>query len=402
MADQRSEALNASTITESFGMVGSALANDSTDQPNSDSEKLELQEFLKQLVSSTAELASQFEELNILQKDMILDERRKTAEELSELKAGEQKKDSSLIEPLNGLADAIAKLTKLIEETDFNSTPLDIPTPVGPRRGATPQGPPKPKSGGASPFGGKLGGLGSKALGAFGALLDFGSRTALEGQSVTQASVGVGGSLAGGLALGKLGLALGALTGPAAPVAAPVLSILLGTGGYFLGGLAADTAYDTVTGTPEQTSEADVVTENAQPVTDTSMSTPVQPTPIQTQPIAQVAPPQATPALTPVTPMLATPQPALAAAPDLTPADQIQRPIDSVSFNLNRSVLAKTEEVEQSESTIEVASPIVAGQSSNEAQQPLKATTMNFDTIGVDEVPDPNYNGGILELELYR
>ena len=132
------------------------------------------------------------------------------------------------------------------------------------------------------------------------------------------------------------------------------------------------------------------------------MSTPVEPTPIQTQPIAPVAPPQATPALTPVTPMLATPQPALAAAaPDLTPADQIQRPIDSVSFNLNRSVLAKTEEVEQSESTIEVASPIVAGRSSNEAQQPLKATTMNFGTSGVDEVPDPNYNGGILELELY-
>jgi hypothetical protein len=400
MADQRSEALNASTITESFGMVGSALANDSTDQPNSDSEKLELQEFLKQLVSSTAELASQFEELNILQKDMILDERRKTAEELSELKAGEQKKDSSLIEPLNGLADAIAKLTKLIEETDFNSTPLDIPTPVGVKPGPKP-GTPGAKNAGKPGIAGKAFGLGTKALGILGVGYDFGTRM-LSGQSLTQAGVGVGGGLAGGLAGAQAGAALGTLAGPGAPLAVPLLSLIGGTAGYFAGGLAADTTYDAVTGTPEQTSEANVVTENAQPVADTSMSTPVEPTPIQTQPIAPVAPPQATPALTPVTPMLATPQPALAAAaPDLTPADQIQRPIDSVSFNLNRSVLAKTEEVEQSESTIEVASPIVAGRSSNEAQQPLKATTMNFGTSGVDEVPDPNYNGGILELELY-
>jgi hypothetical protein len=198
--------------------------------------------------------------------------------------------------------------------------------------------------------------------------MDFGNRTVLGGQSLTQAGVGVSGSVAGGLASAELGAVLGGFTGPAAPVAVPVLSVLFGTAGYFLGGLGADKAYDTVTRSVEQ------------PVIDKPKSVPVK----QTQ-ISSTAPARAL-----IKPVPITPQP-----------PQTQRPIDSASSNLNQSVLAKTEELEKSESTVEVASPIIAGQSSNQPQQPLKATMMNFGMSGVNEVPDPNYNGGILESELY-
>jgi hypothetical protein len=198
--------------------------------------------------------------------------------------------------------------------------------------------------------------------------MDFGNRTVLGGQSLTQAGVGVGGSVAGGLASAELGAVLGGFTGPAAPVAVPVLSILFGTAGYYLGGLGADKAYDTVTGSAEQ------------PAIDKPKSAPVKQTQISS----------ATPARALTKPVTITPQP-----------PQTQRPIDSASSNLNQSVLAKTEELEKSESTVEVASPIMAGQSSNQPQQPLKATITNFGMSGVNEVPDPNYNGGILESELY-
>lgn len=369
MADQRSETLNASSITESLGMVGSALSNESADKPNSNNENLELQEFLKQLVSSTTELASQFEELNILQKDMLLSEQRKTAEELSELKAGKQKQETSLIEPLNGLTESIDKLTKLIEETDFGgSSILDT-------------------------------------------IVDVAAGAALT--EAAAAATAVAGSVVAGV------------------VAAPIIV------GSAL--VAADQGMKAVYNEADEKSKAleeygMKAVKNSSGFTEAyeinGVKYPANKLPKDYQTILDAYGPTADPrngttkraieeinqnperfdAIRQIA-AAAAPVPAAPASPPSAPgpmpitntsqATQTPRPIDLASSNLNQSVLAKTEEVEKAESTVEVASPIMAGQSSNQPQQPLKATMTNFGMSGVNEVPNPNYNGGILESELY-
>jgi hypothetical protein len=70
---------------------------------------------------------------------------------------------------------------------------------------------------------------------------------------------------------------------------------------------------------------------------------------------------------------------------------------------LDQKMMAKTEEIETKESTIQVADPIMLNQGTqSQAMSQTTAQTVNYGVPGVDEVPDPNYyNGGELELELY-
>ena len=368
MEDQRSEKLNAGAITESLGMVGSALSNDSTDQPNNDSEKLELQEFLKQLVSSTTELASQFEELTILQKDMILDERRKTAEELSELKAGEKPQQSSLIEPLNGLTEAIDRLTKLIEETDFGGSSI-IDTIVD--------------------------------VAAGGALAEAATAAAGVTATVAAGMAGAGAIVAGGVILADQGMksVYNEADQNSKKLEEYGMKAIKNSDGYFTEAYEINGERYPANELPEDYQTIlDAYGPGADPrygTTKAALET-INSNPERFNEIKQTAQATAVP------PTLAAPTPASPPPVPITPqSPQTQRPIDSASSNLNQSVLAKTEELEKSESTVEVASPIMAGQSSNQPQQPLKATMTNFGMSGVNEVPDPNYNGGILESELY-
>lgn len=371
MADPKSETLNAGTITESLGMVGTALSNESADKSNGNNENLELQEFLKQLVSSTTELASQFEELNILQKDALLTEQRKTAEELSELKAGKQKQETSLIEPLNGLTEAIDRLTKLIEETDFGgSSILDLipgaaagaalteaavaatavagsvvagvvaaPAIVGSALIATDQG---------------MRAVYNEADEKSKALEEYGMKAVKNSSGFTEA------------------YEINGIKYPANKLPKDYQTIL---DAY---GPTADPRNGT---TKRAIEEINQDPERFNQIKQTAKA--AAPTPMPAAPAA----PASVSAPMPIT---NTPQ-----------STQTPRPIDSASSNLNQGVLAKTEELEKAESTVEVASPIMAGQSSNQPQQPLKATITNFGMSGVDEVPNPNYSGGILESELY-
>ena len=367
MEDQRSEKLNAEAITKSLGMVGSALSNDSTDQPNNDSEKLELQEFLKQLVSSTTELASQFEELNILQKDMLLDEQRKTAEELSELKAGEKNEESSLIEPLNGLTDAITKLIKLIEETDFGgSSIIDTITDVAAGAG----------------------------------LAATGTAAATAGAAVLAGAAGAGAIVTAGIIATDQGMkdVYNEADAKSKALEEYGMKAIKNSDGFTEAYEINGERYPANKLPEDYQTILDAYGPGADPrygTTKAALET-INSNPERFNEIKQTAQATALP------PTSAAPTPASAAPVSITPQPtQTQMPIDSVSSNLNQSVLAKTEELEKSESTVEVASPIMAGQSSNQQQQPLKATMTDFGMSGVNEVPDPNYNGGILESELY-
>jgi len=88
-------------------------------------------------------------------------------------------------------------------------------------------------------------GIGGKALGIFAAGMDMFDRLG-DGESVTEAGVGVAGSVAGGIAGAEAGAALGALGGIAAPLTVPLGGLVGGAIGYFTGGKIADTAYDAV------------------------------------------------------------------------------------------------------------------------------------------------------------
>jgi len=88
-------------------------------------------------------------------------------------------------------------------------------------------------------------GIGGKALGIFAAGMDMFDRLG-DGESVTEAGVGVAGSVAGGIAGAEAGAALGALGGIAAPLTVPLGGLVGGAIGYFAGGKIADTAYDAV------------------------------------------------------------------------------------------------------------------------------------------------------------
>jgi murein DD-endopeptidase MepM/ murein hydrolase activator NlpD len=89
-------------------------------------------------------------------------------------------------------------------------------------------------------------GIGGKALGVFAAGMDMFDRLG-DGESVTEAGVGVAGGLAGGLVGAEAGAALGALGGLAAPLTVPLGGLVGGAIGYFTGGKIADTSYDAVT-----------------------------------------------------------------------------------------------------------------------------------------------------------
>ena len=89
-------------------------------------------------------------------------------------------------------------------------------------------------------------GLGGKALGIFAAGMDLYDRLS-DGESATQAGVGVAGGVAGGWAGAEAGAALGTLGGPAAPITVPLGGLIGGAIGYFAGGKAADAAYGAVT-----------------------------------------------------------------------------------------------------------------------------------------------------------
>jgi murein DD-endopeptidase MepM/ murein hydrolase activator NlpD len=104
----------------------------------------------------------------------------------------------------------------------------------------------KKKGRGKTKLKGRGRGLGGKALGIFAAGMDMFDRLG-DGESITEAGVGVAGGVAGGFAGAEAGAALGALGGVAAPITVPLGGLIGGAIGYFAGGKIADTAYDAAT-----------------------------------------------------------------------------------------------------------------------------------------------------------
>jgi hypothetical protein len=345
MEEKKAEGLQLDTITDSLGVVGSAISNDSTDEPLKVTDSLE--PFLKELVLATNELVNQFEEISILQKNMMVDDKRRTAEELSELKAKEDdSKNSSLVEPLEALSTALADLTKLIQETDFGGGGLDLIDVAGAAgAGAI------AKRGGLLAGAGKL--LGKAAIPIAAGFAAFGAYTGFqeaEGQlsrnEITEdearekkyEAVGGGvGALSGVIA----GAAIGSVAGPIGSIVGGIAGGFLGEN---LGGLMGES-----------------LAKNPELVNATSK---VNPT------------------------------------PELSTATAVAMPVTINPLN-DQSVTVQTEAMEKAESLIEVANPIVMGQTSDQTMKKIETKLYDFGSREVDDVPDPNYSGGILEEELF-
>jgi hypothetical protein len=359
MEEQKAEGLQLNTITDSLGVVGSAISNDSADEPLKVTDSLE--PFLKELVLATNELVNQFEEISLLQKDMMIDDKRRAAEELSELKAKEDdSKNSSLVEPLETLSTALADLTKLIQETDFGGGGLGLIDIAG-AAGAAGAGAAAKRGGflsGAAKFlpdlAGKL--LGKAAVPIAAAFSAFGAYTGFqeaddqlskneitedEAREKKYEAVGGGvGSLGGSLAGAAIGQAL---------IPIPFLGAIAGgiAGGFF-GEQLGEFTGESLAKTPELVN---------------SMSK-VNPT------------------------------------PKLATTAAVAQPVTINPLN-DQSIAVQTEAVEKAESLVEVADPIVMGQTNDQTMKKLETKLYDFGSRDVDDVPDPNYSGGILEEELF-
>jgi len=345
MEEKKAEGLQLDTITDSLGVVGSAISNDSTDEPLKVTDSLE--PFLKELVLATNELVNQFEEISILQKNMMVDDKRRTAEELSELKAKEDdSKNSSLVEPLEALSTALADLTKLIQETDFGGGGLDLIDVAGAAAAGA-----IAKRGGLLAGAGKL--LGKAAIPIAASFAAFGAYTGFqeaEGQlnrnEITEDEAREKKYEAVG---GGVGTLSGVITGSAiGSVAGPIGSILGGIAGGFLGENLGGLMGESLAKNPEL-------------VNATSK---VNPT------------------------------------PELSTATAVAMPVTINPLN-DQSVTVQTEAMEKAESLIEVANPIVMGQTSDQTMKKIETKLYDFGSREVDDVPDPNYSGGILEEELF-
>lgn len=347
MEEEKAEGLQLNTITDSLGVVGSAMSNDSADESLKVTDSLE--PFLKELVLVTNELVNQFEELNLLQKDMILDEQRRTAEELAELKSKEENdiKTFSLAEPLENLSTALADLTKLIEETDFG--------------------------------GGGLGDIIAGGVAAAGAAVAAGAATVVAGATGALAATGamvLGADQFMKETYNESDRSLNRLESEYGMKAVKNESGF--TEGYEIDGTkysanalpkeyqtlldAYGPAADPRSGSTKQALE--FIEKN--PETFNALRKD------QTTP----APPTATEA-TPVTP-------------------------EPIEINTgDKSVLTQTEVVEKIESSVEVAEPIVMGQNNNQTVKKIETKLQDFGIREVDDVPNPNYNGKTLESELF-
>ena len=348
MEEKKAEGLQLNTITDSLGVVGSAISNDSSDEPLKVTDSLE--PFLKELVLATNELVNQFEEISLLQKDMMVDDKRRTAEEISELKAKEDdSKASPLVEPLETLSTALADLTKLIQETDFGGGGLDL-IDVAAAGGAGAA----LKRGGFLAGAGKL--LGKAAVPIAAGFAAFGAYTGFqeaEGQlsrnEITEDEArekkyeAVGGGV--GTLSGSLG---GALVGQALIPIPGVGAIAGAIAGGFLGEKLGEFTGESLAKNPELVN---------------AMSK-VNPT------------------------------------PELATASAVAQPVTINPLN-DQSVAVQTEAVEKAESLVEVANPIVMGQANGQTMKKLETKLYDFGSREVDDVPDPNYSGGILEEELF-
>lgn len=344
MDEKPKETLELNTITDSLGIVGDAVASDSEGAINISSQE-DLESFLKTLIYSTNELVNQLEELNIIQKDLILDEQRRTAENLSELKAKgirSEESGAALTEPLNNLGLAIDNLTELLKTVEFGGSGiLDSLSGLSPGlvdSNKTKDNTPK-KSGGKVPITfGKVG----KALGAGiggivgGLALDSASQYAeAEGYEKTAAGTAI---LSEGLSYAGLGATVGSIVPVIGTAAGATLGAAFGlTKGYFERG-------------SELFDEAPTIGIE----TSLNESIPISP------------------------PVSATP-------------------------DMSTTLLTKTEELEAKESSVKIAEPIILDQrGTNQINNQIQTKLVDYGVAGVDEVPDPNfYNGGDLELELY-
>jgi hypothetical protein len=360
MEEKPKEALELDTITDSLGVVGSALSNDSEGETRVSSQE-GLESFLKALVSSTNELVNQLEELSIMQKDMMLDEQRRVAEELSEMKAKDRGQvESGLIEPLDNLTKAIDDLTRLVEETDFSGSGI-IDTIMKLLAGA--------------------------------------------GLTTTISSLG----------LGSLMTAAAGVAG----AASTTLATVIGADQFMKSTYSEANAQS-------QRLETDFgmkAIKNAQGFTEAYEINGVRykpdELPEQYQTILDAYGPGADPRLNSTKQALKRIESnkamfealktgqakasAISKTPDVTATTPaaVAVPVATSAIS-GDSVLTKTEEIENKESSIEIANPIVLDQSSGQLKSAINSKMVNYDVKGSDEVPDPNYyNGGELELELY-
>jgi len=120
MKDNQTESLDFNTLTDSLGVVGNALSNDSEKSLNVSFTRIE--PFLKTLVTSTDRLTDQIERLNDVQSSIVSNEERKSVEDLSELRA-KSRPDAHLflVQPINGLSKSINDLTELLKDLDVTS-----------------------------------------------------------------------------------------------------------------------------------------------------------------------------------------------------------------------------------------------------------------------------------------
>lgn len=356
MEEQPKETLELNTITDSLGIVGSALSNESNGEVKVSSQE-SLESFLKTLVFSTNELVNQLEELNIMQKDMMLDEKRKTAEDISEINAKDiNGKRLGLVEPLEGLTQAISDLAKLIEGANFSSG-NDIVSAATDAvedllEGDDDEGKPDDKGGKRKRgFGAKAlevgKGIGKGLVGlAAGFALDKASEAANEsGLTALSTLAAVGSETA-------TGAGIGATVGSVIPV------IGTGVGGVIGGGLGlAHSLYENSDQLMEEL-KGDSFNRSVSNFVD-NMKT-------------QVGLP---PAATPI----------------------------SESALSSESILVKTEEIDKKESSVQVTDPLVFDQrSGGGVSNSVQSTIEQYSIPGVNEVADPNYyNGGVLEEEMY-
>ena len=360
MEEQKAEGLQLNTITDSLGVVGSAMSNDSADEPLKVTDSLE--PFLKELILATNELVNQFEEISILQKDMMVDDKRRTAEELSELKAKEDKTTtttSPLVEPLENLSTAIADLTKLIEETDFGGG-LSLVDAAATGLAAV---------GTAAVAGaGALIAGGAGALAATGAMVFGADQFMKETYNESNES------------LDRLKSEYG-------------MKAIKNESGFTEGYEINGTKYK-ASELPEQYQTLlDAYGPGADPRSGTTKKAleSIQKNPATFSALRS----------TPETPSTSSTVPTPETPPTPSTIPTPIKPEPTAIATGESGILSKTEDVEKAESTIEVANPIMMGQTNNQTAKKLESKLYDFGAREVDDVPNPNYSGGILETELF-